>query len=92
MPSIVDEEEVWAATLEATAGHRGEALRVLVREDDALLADLAIQSGFAMTDELSGTSWMDADQRPPVAQVDGFAIVDRVTRGGSSAPDDRSQR
>jgi hypothetical protein len=31
-----------------------------------------------MTDELSGTAWMDADQRPPVAQVDGFAIVDRV--------------
>ena len=35
VPSIVDEEDVWAATLEATAGHRGEALQVLVREDDA---------------------------------------------------------
>src|SRR3954469_12975503 len=33
-PSSVDEEDVWAATLDAT-GHRGEALRVLVREDDA---------------------------------------------------------
>jgi ribosomal protein S18 acetylase RimI-like enzyme len=78
VPSIVDEDAVWAATLDATAG-RGEALRVLVREDDAPLMDLAIQSGFAMTDELSGTSWMDADLRPPVAQVDGFVIVDRVT-------------
>ncbi len=83
VPSIVKEEDVWAATLEAAAGHRGE---VLVREDDTLLADLAIQSGFAMTDELSGTSWMDADHRPPVAQVDGFAIVDRVTRADRPHP------
>jgi hypothetical protein len=62
VPSIVDTEDVWAATLEA-AGHRGAALELLVREDDALLADLAIQSGFAMTDELSGTTWMEANQR-----------------------------
>jgi predicted N-acetyltransferase YhbS len=80
VPSIVKEEDVWAATLEATAGRRGDALEVLVREDDAPLADLALQSGFAMTDELSGTAWMDADLRPPVAQVDGFVIVDRVAR------------
>jgi hypothetical protein len=73
VPSIVDEEDVWAATLEATAGHRGEALQVLVSED-APLAGLAMQSGFAMTDELSGTTWMDADQRPPVAPVDGFKV------------------
>ncbi len=86
VPSIVKPEEVWAATLEATAGHRGEALRVLVRTEDALLADLAIQSGFAMADELSGTAWMDADHRPPVAQVDGFAIVDRVARADRPHP------
>jgi GNAT superfamily N-acetyltransferase len=86
VPSIVDEEDVWAATLAATAGYRVEALQVLVREADVLLADLAIQSGFTMTDELSGTSWMDADQRPPVAQVEGFAIVDRVTRADRPHP------
>ena len=86
MPSIVKDEDVWAATLEATTGHRGEALHVLVRDDDALLADLAIRSGFAMTDELSGTSWMDAGRRPPIAQVDGFAIVDRVTRSDRPHP------
>ena len=86
VPSIVNEEDVWAATLEATAGHRGEALQVLVCEDNAPLAGLAIQSGFAMTDELSGTAWIDADQRPPVAQVDGFAIVDRVTRADRPHP------
>jgi GNAT superfamily N-acetyltransferase len=85
VPSIVEEEDVWAATLEATAGNRGEALEVLVHEDDAL-ADLAIQSGFAMTDEVSGTAWMDADRRPPVAHVDGFAIVDRVVRADRPHP------
>ena len=39
-----------------------------------------------MTDEVSGTSWMDADQRPPVASVGGFAIVDRVTRADRPHP------
>jgi GNAT superfamily N-acetyltransferase len=84
--SIVSVEDVWAATLEAHAGHRAGALQVLVFGDDSPLAGLAIQTGFVMTDELSGTSWMDADQRPPVAQVDGFTIVDRVTRGGGPHP------
>jgi predicted N-acetyltransferase YhbS len=86
VPSIVKEEDVWAATLEATAGRRGDALEVLVREDDAPLADLALQSGFAMTEELSGTAWMDADLRPPVAQVDGFVIVDRAARADRPHP------
>jgi hypothetical protein len=86
VPSIVNQEDVWAATLEATAGHRGGALRVLVREDDARPADLAIRSGFAMTDELSGTAWMGADHRPPVAPVDGFAIVDRAARADRPHP------
>jgi ribosomal protein S18 acetylase RimI-like enzyme len=84
--SVVDEEDVWAATLEATAGHPGEALQVLVCDDDAPLAGLAIRSGFAMTDESSGTAWMDADERPPVALVDGFVIVDRVARADRPHP------
>jgi predicted N-acetyltransferase YhbS len=86
VPSIVDAREVWTAALEAAAGHRGEALQVLVREDDAPLVNLAIKSGFAMTDELSGTTWMDADQRPAVAKVDGFTIVDRATRADRPHP------
>ena len=91
VPSIVKEQEVWAAGLEAAAAHRDEAhrdeaLRVLVRQDDALLVDLAIESGFALTDELSGTSWMDAGRRPPVAQVDGFTIVDRDHRAHRPHP------
>jgi GNAT superfamily N-acetyltransferase len=75
----VDEEDVWGATLEAAAANAAGPLEVLVRADDSALVDLAIRAGFALTAELSGTTWMEPDRRPPVAHVDGFAIVDRVT-------------
>jgi predicted N-acetyltransferase YhbS len=86
VPSIVDAEDVWAATLEAATGNGSEALEMLVGERDAVLADLAIESGFAMTDEVSGTSWMDADRRPAASQVEGFTIVDRATRADRPHP------
>jgi predicted N-acetyltransferase YhbS len=86
VPSSVAEQDVWAATLDATAGQAGKTLQLLVPERNASLADLAIQSGFAMSDELSGTTWMDADQHPPVAHVDGFAIVDRLARADRAHP------
>ena len=76
----------WAATLEAAAAHPGQALEVVVPDRHAPLAGLAIQSGFAMTEELSGTTWMDADQRPPVEAVDGFVIVDRMARADRPHP------
>ncbi len=84
--STINEAEVWASTLEATNGRRGEALRVLAREGDARLVDLAIESGFALTDELSGTAWMNADHRPSVRHIDGFVIVDRERRPGRPHP------
>jgi Flp pilus assembly protein TadD len=40
----------------------------------------------------SGGMWEAADQRSAFAQVDGFAIVDRVTRADRPAPDEWSQR
>jgi predicted N-acetyltransferase YhbS len=86
VPSIVDEQEVWAATLEAAAGHHGKTLQLLVGEDNPRLIHMAIQSGFAMTDECSGTTWMDADQHPPLTHVDGFTLVDRVTRADRPHP------
>jgi GNAT superfamily N-acetyltransferase len=85
VPAIVEAQDVWAATLEAAAGHRGP-LQVLVPEDEVGLTDLAIQSGFGMTDEVSGTTWMDVDHCPPVATVDGFAVVDRVARADRPHP------
>jgi predicted N-acetyltransferase YhbS len=86
VPAIVDEEDVWVATLEAAGAYRGVALELLVSAEDAPLVSLALESGFAMTDELSGTAWMDPDRRPPVARVDGFAIVDRMTRADRPHP------
>jgi len=86
VPSVVDEEDVWAATLGAAAEHTWEALELLVCDEGAPLTRLALRSGFAMTNELTGTTWMDADQRPPVASVAGFAIVDRVARAGQPHP------
>ncbi len=86
VPSIVDEEDVWAATLEATADIRARHSRCSCAGTTRRWRASPSQSGFAMTDELSGTAWMDADRRPPVAQVDGFAIVDRVTRADRPHP------
>ena len=85
VPSLVDEREVWAETLAAVAAHPGVALQVLVF-GDAPLADLAVESGFALTDEDSGTSWMDAGRRPPVTQVEGFTVVDRAARADRPHP------
>jgi predicted N-acetyltransferase YhbS len=79
IPSMVSEEEIWAATLDATAEYRPDKLQMLVHEDDTLLVELAIRNGFEITDELSGTAWMDAGRRPPITEVDAVAIVDRVS-------------
>jgi predicted N-acetyltransferase YhbS len=86
VPSIVREDDVWSATLEAADGHPGQALEMLVHEDDDSLIELALGSGFVLTDELSGTSWMDADDCPPVEHVDGFVIVDRAIGAQVSHP------
>jgi GNAT superfamily N-acetyltransferase len=86
VPSIVKEEEIWNTTLEATAESRSDVLEMLVREVEAPLTDLALRSAFTMSEKLSGTSWMDADHRPPVTHVDGFTIVDRVERADRPHP------
>jgi GNAT superfamily N-acetyltransferase len=78
VPSIVTKEEIWTAALEAAAEHRSHGLEMLVHEADAPLVDLALGSGFTMTDELSGTTWMDADHHPQVTQAEGYAIIDRT--------------
>jgi len=87
LPSRIDMHDVWAAAMEAAGRHHLGALEMLVHEDDATLIDLAIHSGF-VADEMSGggTTWMDAQQRPPIAQVHGFTVVDRQTRLDSPHP------
>lgn len=86
VPSTVDAAEVWAATMDATVAHRVSEFEMLVHEGDERLMNLAIGSGFTRTADVSGTSWMDAGARPPVTDVDGFAIVDRVTRADRPHP------
>ena len=78
VPSIVKKEEIWNAALESAEGHRSHALEMLVHEADASLVNLALGSGFTMSEELLGTSWMDADHLPQVTQVDGYVIIDRT--------------
>lgn len=85
VPDLVDVEEVWAATL-AGADEHNVALEVLVRDADMWFADLAQLTGFTRTDEVSGTTLMNADDRPPVANTDGFTVVDRVTRADGPHP------
>jgi predicted N-acetyltransferase YhbS len=86
VPSIADEVAVWESTLEAASHFPVDPLDLLVHEDDTVLVDLALRSGFVMTDELSGTSWMDANDRPPIEQVNGFVLVDRTMRGNDPHP------
>jgi GNAT superfamily N-acetyltransferase len=86
VPSVVDAEEVWAAALEAAGGQGRGSLQVLVFGDRAPMADLALRSGFTASEEVEGTAWMDAGDRPPVALVDGFTVVDRAARCGRPHP------
>ncbi len=86
VPSTVDPAEVWTAALAVVAEHPGQAVRILVNGEDDPLAQLALASGFTWEDELSGTSWMDAEDRPAVPTVDGFAVVDRTMRAGTVHP------
>ena len=86
VPSTVSEADVWIAAMDTLTELDGEGLQLLVHEDDAPLIDLATGTGFAMTEELSGTAWMDADAHPLPTRVDGFAIVDREVRADRPHP------
>jgi GNAT superfamily N-acetyltransferase len=80
VPFVVSETEIWAATMDAADRYWSGPLEMLVQKFDVSLADLALQSGFEMADDLSGTAWMDANQHPPVSHVVGFEVVDRTVR------------
>jgi GNAT superfamily N-acetyltransferase len=86
VPSLMSEAEVWAATMNAATEHWTGPLEMLVNEVDELRVELALQRGFEMTDDLSGTAWMDADRHPSVSLVDGFAVVDRSIRAEPPHP------
>jgi predicted N-acetyltransferase YhbS len=86
VPSTVKVEDVWVATMQACDDLCDEPLEITVLGTDTLMADLALESGFTMSDESSGTTWMDASDRPPVERVEDFVIVDRVLRADRPHP------
>ena len=86
VPSTISEQEVFAATLDATAEHTLKSIEMLVHDGDAALLDLAVQNHFTKTEELSGTAWMSAESRPRLVQIDGFTIVDRAERADRPHP------
>ena len=73
------EAEIWSVTLDAVAGQPFDRLQVLAFGEGSPLVRLAVSSGFEPA-ELSGTTWMPAHERPPVATVDGFTVVERSDR------------
>lgn len=84
--SIIEVETVWNAAMGAAARYPDKQVEILVSDNDALLSSLASQSGFAVIDGEAGTAWMEAELRPPVTDVHGFEIVDRVTRADRPHP------
>ncbi len=85
VPFSVSNNVVWSEALDFARASSNERLEILVHNNDESLKQLALSSGFEVS-ELSGTTWMDAERRPPVRCPNGFAIVDRSTRAGSPHP------
>jgi ribosomal protein S18 acetylase RimI-like enzyme len=70
---------VWARAVEAIDGLGLESVEMLARDDEPGLLDLLADAGFVADDEPAGTTWMDAQDRPDVADpVEGFVLVDRA--------------
>jgi GNAT superfamily N-acetyltransferase len=86
VPGTVELAAIWDAAMAAAAEHGAGSLELLVQGDGGALAELALASGFERTDEQSGTSWMDAGERPAVEHVAGFTLVDRTSPEGRPHP------
>jgi ribosomal protein S18 acetylase RimI-like enzyme len=69
---------VWARAVEAVDSLALDAVEVLARDDDLELRGLLAAAGFVADDERSGTTWMNAEDRPDVAALpEGFVLLDR---------------
>jgi hypothetical protein len=55
---------VWARAVEGIAALELPVVEVLVRDDDAELSALVVDSGFVAGTEQSGITWMNAEERP----------------------------
>jgi predicted N-acetyltransferase YhbS len=86
VPGTVERDEVWASIMESVNSQNYSTLQLLTHENDTDLMSLALNSGFALQDQPSGTSWMEAGQRAPMTFVDGFSVVDRASRTDQPHP------
>ena len=70
---------IWPRAQEALELVAPAAFETSVRDDDPLMADLAIASGFGLTPARYAETWMAAGDRPPVPSLhDGYRLSDRV--------------
>jgi ribosomal protein S18 acetylase RimI-like enzyme len=77
--STVPLPAVWARAIEAIDALGLEGVEVLARDDDVELLNLLADAGFVADDYESGSTWMDAKDRPEVAHLpEGFVLVDRA--------------
>jgi GNAT superfamily N-acetyltransferase len=86
VPSTVSPGEIWAETMRAADEYAQDSLEMLVHDTDTTLTNLARRSGFKLTDERMGTSWMDPEQRRPIRNVSDFTIADRTDRADRPHP------
>jgi ribosomal protein S18 acetylase RimI-like enzyme len=82
---------VWARAVEAIDSLTLDAVEVLARDDDSELRGLLAAAGFVADDERSGTTSMNAEDRPDVAALpEGFVLLDRAH--GTTRPHPMSRR
>ncbi|HEX4904648.1 MAG TPA: GNAT family N-acetyltransferase [Acidimicrobiales bacterium] len=87
VPGTVELEAVWDRALDAAEASGAPSLEVLARDEDAELRALLARDGFRETDERSGTTWMLATDRPPVAPVpEGYRLTDRASDAAGPHP------
>jgi predicted N-acetyltransferase YhbS len=85
--SSVPLSKVWARAMEAVDALEPDYVEVLARDDEPELVGLLGDSGFEAEGDPGGVTWMDAEDRPAVADVpEGFALVDRAREAAGPHP------
>lgn len=69
---------LWPVALDAIGALGDVLVEVTVRDDDAIMIDAVITSGFSATGEAGVATWMPAAGRPPVSAIPaGFRLAAR---------------
>jgi RimJ/RimL family protein N-acetyltransferase len=72
--------EVWSSALERIDDMSLEDVGVTVRNDDATLLELVLESGFSASDEsFFVETWLELAHAPPIGELaEGFGLFDRL--------------